>query len=39
LHEVADALDPIERYVETVGEFGETGTTKETRAHFYEGVI
>lgn len=37
--EVADALDLIEQYVETVGEFGETRTTEETRAHFYEGVI
>src|SRR6056297_447914 len=37
--EVADALDLIEQYVETVGEFGETRTEKETRAHFYEGVI
>ncbi len=37
--EVGEALDLIERYVETVGEFGETRTTKETRAHFYEGVI
>jgi hypothetical protein len=36
---VGEALDLIERYVETVGEFGETRTTKETRAHFYEGVI
>ncbi|WP_221621684.1 hypothetical protein [Halocatena pleomorpha] len=36
---VADALDLIEQYVETVGRFGETRTTKETQAYFYEGVI
>ena len=37
--EVADALNLIEEYIETVGEFGETRTTKETRAHFYEGIM
>jgi len=37
--EVADALDLLEQYIETVGEFGETRTPKETRAHFYEGII
>jgi len=37
--EVADALDLVEQYIETVGEFGETRTPKETRAHFHEGII
>jgi len=36
---VAEALDLIERYIETVGTFGETRTEEETRAHFYEGII